>query len=79
MHHRLPLRAMRYQKDGPLLASGCAEGRVAVWKPSKRNEPDMTATLGSPITDVSWSNGSGRLAVAAENGKVLAFDTDVSL
>jgi hypothetical protein len=52
---------------------------VAVWKPSKRNEPDMTATLGSPITDVSWSNGSGRLAVAAENGKVLAFDTDVSL
>jgi hypothetical protein len=31
-HHRFPLRAMRYQSDGPLLASGCAEGRFAVWR-----------------------------------------------
>ncbi len=73
-HHRLPIRAMRYQKDGPLLASGCAEGRIAVWKPSKRNDPDLTAYLEAPVTDVAWSLGTGRLAVAAEDGSVLAFE-----
>ncbi|QHN02665.1 WD40 repeat domain-containing protein [Granulicella sp. WH15] len=73
-HHRLPIRAMRYQTDGPLLASGCAEGRVAVWRPSKRDKPDLTAHLQSPITDVAWSPGTARLAVAAEDGRAIAFD-----
>lgn len=79
VYHRAPIRTMRYQKDGSLLASGCAEGKVAVWKPSKRNEPDMTAILGSPITDVSWSSGSRHLAVAAEDGRVVVFSADVSI
>ena len=72
-HHRLPIRAIRYQKDGPRLASGCAEGKVALWKPSKRSEPSFTADLGSPITDVAWSLGNGRLAAATEDGRVVAF------
>jgi WD40 repeat protein len=65
---------MRYQSDGPLLASGCAEGRVAVWKPSKRDDPDMTAKLDSPVTDLAWSTASGHLAVATEDGSVVVFD-----
>jgi WD40 repeat protein len=73
-HHRLPIRAMRYQQDGPRLASGCAEGSVAIWRPSKRNKPDLTADLGSPITDLAWSLASGRLAVAMEDGGVVAFN-----
>ncbi|HTF68447.1 MAG TPA: hypothetical protein VK638_37790 [Edaphobacter sp.] len=73
-HHLFPLRAMRYQSDGPLLASGCAEGRVAIWKPSKRDDPDMTASLGSPVTALSWSTASGHLAVATEDGSVVVYD-----
>lgn len=73
MHHRLPIRAMRYQKDGPLLVSGCAEGRIAVWKPSKRNNPDLTTDIESPITDLAWALSTGRIAVAAEDGRVLVF------
>jgi WD40 repeat protein len=74
VHHRFPVVSMRYQMDGPLLASGCAEGRIAVWRPSKRDIPDLTAQLASPITDVAWERGGGRLAAATEDGRVLAFD-----
>lgn len=73
-HHRLPITAMRYQFDGPMLASGCAEGRVAIWRPSKRDKPDLTAHLQSPITDVAWSPGTTRIAVTAEDGRVIAFE-----
>jgi len=76
--HRLPVRAMRYQKDGPMLASGCAEGCVAVWRPSKRDKPDWTAHLGTPITDVAWSPGNDRFAVATEDGSVVAFEVNPS-
>jgi WD40 repeat protein len=72
-HHRRPIRAMRYQADGPLLASGCAEGRIAVWKPSKRDQPDLTVHIESPITDVVWAPGISRLAATAEDGRVIVF------
>ncbi|MFT4111293.1 WD40 repeat domain-containing protein [Silvibacterium sp.] len=74
VHHRMPIIAMRYQQDGPLLASGCAEGRIAIWRPSKRDIPDMTALVGSPITDVAWGVGGGLLAVGTEDGRVITFD-----
>jgi WD40 repeat protein len=76
-HHTLPIRAMRFQKDGPLLASGCAEGRIGVWRPSKRDTPDATAYLGSPVTDVAWGPGTERLAVAVEDGRVVTFHRGV--
>jgi WD40 repeat protein len=74
VYHRLPILAMRYQKDGPLLASGCAEGRLAVWRPSKRNIPDLIAHTGSPITAVAWCVDSSHLAAATEDGRVITFD-----
>ena len=77
-HHRRPIRAMRYQKDGPHLASGCAEGRVAIWRPGKRKDPELTADLGSPITDIAWSLGTPTLAVATEDGRVVAFCASAS-
>jgi hypothetical protein len=44
----MPQRALRYQEDGPLLASGCAGGEVAIWRPSKRTRPDASSSLKSP-------------------------------
>lgn len=72
-HHRMPLRAMRYQTDGPLLASGCAEGKIAIWRPEKRSLPDVTADMGAPITDLAWCAGTRHLAAATEDGRVVAF------
>ncbi len=72
-HHVMPLRALRYRQDGPVLASGCAGGQVAIWRPSKRTTPDASASLSAPITDVAWSAASGNLAAAAEDGTVVVF------
>ena len=77
-HHVLPLRALRYQQDGPLLASGCAGGQVAIWRPSKRSTPDAFAKMGAPITEVAWSKASGDLAAATEEGTVVIFETQRS-
>jgi len=77
-YHRLPLRAMRYQKDGPLLASGCAEGRIAIWRPNKRKQPNMTTALDAPITDIAWSTGTTRLFAACEDGRVVAFNVGIT-
>ena len=74
VHHRLPIRAMCYQVDGSLLASGCAEGRVAIWKPSKLDLPHKAGHLTAPITDVAWCPGTNRLGAATEDGRVVAFD-----
>ncbi len=76
VHHQLPILAMRYQEDGPLLASGCAEGRLAVWRPSKRDIPDLTAHTGSSITDVGWCVDSSLLAAATEDGRVIVFNCE---
>jgi WD40 repeat protein len=64
---------MRYQTDGSLLASGCAEGKIAIWRPEKRSLPDMTADFGAPITDLAWGAGTRHLATATEDGQVVAF------
>ncbi len=74
VYHRLPINAMRYQKDGPLLASGCAEGLVTVWRPNKRKQPCMTAALDAPVIDIAWPTGTTRLFGACEDGRVVAFD-----
>lgn len=72
VHHTMPLRALKYQGNGPLLASGCARGDIAVWKPSKRNQPGAIFSLESPITDLAWSP-AGRLTAATERGTVACF------
>jgi WD40 repeat protein len=73
--HRMPVLAMRYQPDGSYLASGCAEGRVAVWQPGKRKVPDLTANLESPISDLAWCHGSRYLAAATEAGTITTFES----
>jgi WD40 repeat protein len=69
---------MCYQTDGPLLASGCAEGKIAIWKPEKRSLPDVTADMGAPITDLAWCAGMRHLAAATEDGRVAAFQAATS-
>jgi hypothetical protein len=72
-HHRMPLRTMRYQTYGPLLAYGCAEGKIAIWRPEKRTLPDVTADMGAPITDLAWCAGTRHLGAATEDGRVVAL------
>ncbi|HZY74221.1 MAG TPA: hypothetical protein VFE22_14030 [Edaphobacter sp.] len=71
--HRAPVTGMAYQHSGGMLASGCAHGQVAFWKPSKRKEPDAVAALSAGITNISWSPDDRSVAVAAEDGSVVVF------
>jgi WD40 repeat protein len=71
--HRASVTRIAYQHSGSTLASGCAHGQLALWKPSKRKEPDAVATLSAAITDISWSSDDHLIATAAEDGSVAAF------
>jgi WD40 repeat protein len=71
--HRLLVTHFAYQHAGGLLASGCHQGQLALWKPSKRTEPDAVAALPAAITGVSWSPEDRRVAAIAEDGSVAVF------
>lgn len=76
-HERL-LTQLAFQKEGSLLASGCEEGLVAIWRPGKSEEPIATAHLGSAIGQLSWSPQHKTLAAGSALGRVLAFNLERS-
>ena len=76
MQHIMPLRSLRFQQEGPYLASGCARGDVAVWLVGRSKSPLAVSTLKSPITDLAWCPNKKLLAAAAESGKIVAFAMD---
>jgi WD40 repeat protein len=67
-HHDQLLTQLAYQHDGPLLASGCAGGRIAVWGLGRVIEPKFTAAFPSAVTQLAWSPSDTLLAVACEDG-----------
>jgi hypothetical protein len=62
-----------YQRSGSLLASGCGQVVLALWKPSKRTMPGATGSLPGSISDISWSPDGGFLAVTAEDGSLAIY------
>jgi WD40 repeat protein len=68
--HSQLLSQLAFQREGSLLASGCREGLVALWRPGKKDSPLATAHLGSAITQVQWSPCQRRLAVGAADGEI---------
>ncbi len=75
--HQKTLSQLVYQRNGPLLASGCTGGRIAVWNPGKgkSKEPVFTAALSSAITQLAWSPSGEFLAAASEDGRLAVFST----
>jgi WD40 repeat protein len=71
--HRAPVSHFAYQNAGGVLASGCDQGQLALWKPSKRKEPDAVAALPAAITGISWSPDDRLVAATAEDGGVAVF------
>jgi WD40 repeat protein len=75
--HEELLSQVVYQRNGPLLASGCTGGRIAVWNPGKgkSKEPIFTAALSSGVTQLSWSPDGEYLAAASEEGTPAVYQT----
>jgi WD40 repeat protein len=72
-HHTHPVTRLAYQRSGPLLASACGEGRVALWKPGKQKMPEATSRLPGSVTDLAWSPDDSLLAVAGEEGSLAVY------
>lgn len=71
--HEDQVTSLAYQHRGPLLASGGADGLVAVWNPGKSSRSLATVDLGFPITKTAWSMSDQKLAVATESGRVAVY------
>jgi WD40 repeat protein len=73
--HDEPVSQLVYLHNGPLLASGCGGGRIAVWEPGKgkHTKPLFTATLSSGVTQLAWSPGDESLAASSEDGTLTVF------
>jgi len=71
--HQSPVTHFAYQRTGGVLASGCDRGQLALWKPSKRTEPDAIADLSASITGISWSPDDSLFAAIAGDGSVAVY------
>jgi WD40 repeat protein len=71
-HDKL-LSDLAFQHHGPLLASGCAGGIVALWHVGKKEKAVAVDWLDSAVTAVRWSPDDRTLAVGDESGSVRLF------
>ncbi|HEX3148404.1 MAG TPA: WD40 repeat domain-containing protein [Gemmataceae bacterium] len=71
--HEKPIAALAFQRRGPVLASGAADGKVALWYPGGSKKVQATADFGEGVSQLAWSPGDGRLAVGGEGGVVAVY------
>ena len=64
------ISALRYQHGGPLLATGGADGMLALWRPRKRNRMLCRTNTGSEISRLAWSKDDQFLLVSTAAGDV---------
>lgn len=72
--HEGRVTAVAYQRRGSLLASGGADGVVALWDPSRTERVLGVATVGSPVTALAWSPDDAFLAAGTESGEVVVLE-----
>jgi WD40 repeat protein len=71
-HQRL-LSELAWQSSGNYLASGCQEGLLALWHPTRSDRLLSTAHLGSAISQLRWSPDDSTLAASTEDGQLYLF------
>lgn len=71
-HDKL-ISQLRFQAKGPLLASGCGSGIVALWHVGKKDRAVAAIWMDSPVSQLAWSPDDRRLAAGDESGSVRLF------
>jgi WD40 repeat protein len=71
--HRESVTCLTFQRQGPLLASGGADGLVALWHPGKLRKPLSIVGGPAPITCVVWRPDDRAVSAADEAGGVTVF------
>jgi WD40 repeat protein len=69
--HQAPVTHLVYQRAGGALASGCEQGRLALWTPGKRTKPDALGESSAAVRGISWAPNNNFLAVVAQDGSVV--------
>ena len=71
--HSALLTQLAFQHNGSLLAAGCNEGLLSLWR--AHNETLLATThLGSAITQISWAPSNRRFAAATASGLLTMID-----
>jgi WD40 repeat protein len=71
--HSSLLTQLAFQHNGSLLAAGCNEGLLSLWR--AHNETLLaTSHLGSAITQISWAPSNRRFAAATASGLLKMID-----
>jgi WD40 repeat protein len=67
------VKALAYQNFGPLLASACAGGQLALWWPAQNATALSQALHGSGATQLAWAADDARLALGCDSGAVAVY------
>jgi WD40 repeat protein len=73
--HQANVTTLAFQHRGALLASGGADGLVALWQPGKQLGAAALAKHAEPISQLLWFCDDQRLAVGMASGHVLIYTT----
>jgi WD40 repeat protein len=74
--HKEEVLAVAAQERGPLLASGDADGVVAVWSPQGRSRPLVMVDLDDAVEQLAWAPGDRVLLAACAGGEVVALELE---
>ncbi len=68
--HEEPLSVLAFQNRGPLLASACGDGILALWFPGGWQRALAQTKVESGISQLAWSPNDARIALGGETGDV---------
>lgn len=73
--HTEPIGALAFQHRGPMLASGCTSGKIALWYPAGQARHLGFGTLDEEegVSQLAWSPSDGLLAVGGERGTIQVY------
>jgi len=71
--HEQPLNVLAFQNRGPLLASSCSGGLLALWLPGGPKRPLAQTKLDAGISSIAWAPNDARLVVGEESGTLTMY------
>jgi WD40 repeat protein len=73
--HKAPVRAVAFQNNHGLLATGAADGEFTLWGPTRASPLLVEVRMPAAATKFAWNHDDSQLAVGTEQGHVFVFKT----
>jgi WD40 repeat protein len=72
--HTAVVSALAYQRQGPHLVSGGADGLIGLWRPDRGRHPMARIELEGEVSALAWSSDDRRLAIGTDRGAVQLWE-----